>query len=105
MAIKVIIKRIIQKDKFEDVLVLLRKLRIEAMNHPGYISGETLVNHYSPQNITVIASWQTVEDWISWQESDGKRDYEAQLDKLLKESVKYEIYDLGISSKKKEFLI
>lgn len=105
MAIKVLIKRIIQKDKDEEVLSLLKKLRMEAMNHPGYISGETLVNHYSPQNITVISSWQTIEDWISWQESDGKRDYEAQLDKLLKESVKYEIYDLGISSKKKEFLI
>ena len=50
MAIKVLIKRIIQKDKIEDVLVLLKKLRIEAMNHPGYISGETLVNHYNQQS-------------------------------------------------------
>ena len=105
MAVKVIIKRRFKEGKTAEAFALLLKFRHSAMNQRGYISGETLSNHYDPRSIAVISTWQTIEDWINWQESDGKIDYETQLDKLLKEPVTYEIYDLGISSKRKDFLI
>jgi len=70
------------------------------MNQPGYISGETLVNHYDYRSITVISTWQSIEDWISWEESDDRAGNEAELESLLEEPTKFEIYDLGMKSSK-----
>ena len=100
MTIKIFIKRHIQEDKMEGALSLLKQFRIAAMGQPGYISGETLVNHYDPRSVTVVSTWQTVEDWISWQESDVRARNEAQLDEMLEQPTKYEIYDVGVLPKK-----
>ena len=59
MAVKVLINRLIKENKIDDALSLLKEIRIKAMDHPGYISGESLVNHYNPRNIMIIATWQT----------------------------------------------
>ena len=48
MAIKVFIKRHVKKGKAEDTLALLKEVRSQALKQPGYISGETLMNHYDP---------------------------------------------------------
>ena len=100
MAVKVFIKRHVKEGKVDDAYALLNKLRSEAMNQPGYISGETLVNHYDYRSITVISTWQSVEDWISWEESENRAANESELENLLEEPAKFEIYDLGLSPKK-----
>ena len=105
MAVKVLINRLIIEDEIEDALPLLKELRIKAMDHPGYISGESLVNHYNQYNIMIIATWQTFEDWINWQESGERVEIDAKLENLLEEPAQCEIYDLGLLSKSKEFLI
>jgi len=99
MAVKVFIKRHVKEGKVDDAYRLLNKLRSEAMNQPGYISGETLVNHYDYRSITVISTWQSVEDWISWEESENRAANESELENLLEEPAKFEIYDLGLSPK------
>lgn len=99
MAIKVLIKRHIIDGKTDEALELLNKLRGQAMNQPGHISGETLVNHFDARSITVISTWQTIEEWIDWQESEERAATEASLDKILEEAAKFEIYDLGRFSK------
>ena len=98
MAIKVLIRRHIKNGKTDAALDLLNKLRGRAMNQPGYISGETLVNHFDNRSLTVISTWQTIEEWISWQESDERAAIEANLESILEEAAKFEIYDLGRSS-------
>ena len=96
MAVKVFIKRHIRKGKTEETLALLKEVRSQALKQPGYISGETLVNHYDPCNIMVVSTWQTIEDWIHWEESDRRIANEAKIEGLLKTPVKFEIYDLGV---------
>ena len=98
MAIKVFIKRYVKKDKTQDTLALLKEVRSQALKQPGYISGETLVNHYDPCNIMVVSTWQTIEDWIRWEESDARAVKEDQLESLLEEPANFEIYDLGPTS-------
>ena len=98
MAIKVFIKRYIKKGKTQDTLALLNEVRSQALKQPGYISGETLVNHYDPSNITVVSTWQTIEDWIRWQESDERAVQEDQLESLQEGPANFEIYDLGPAS-------
>jgi heme-degrading monooxygenase HmoA len=97
MAVKIFIKRHVKENRVDDAYTLLNKIRSHAMNQPGYISGETLVNHYDYRSITVISTWQSVEDWIAWEESDESPTNEAQLESLLEEPTKFEVYDLGRS--------
>ena len=95
--IRVIIERRVKGP--QEVARLLHQLRIVAMSYRGYISGETLVNHYDSRTIAVISTWQTIDDWIRWEESDERAASEAELENLLEEPAKFEIYDLGESSK------
>jgi heme-degrading monooxygenase HmoA len=105
MAVKVSIRRIIQEGKLDEVLALLKGLRMKAMNRSGYITGETLVNHYNPSIIMIISTWQALEDWIRWERSDERESAEKQLAVLQKEPAQFEVYDLGALSRKKDFLI
>ena len=98
MAVKVFIKRYVKKGKTKEAVELLKDVRSHALKQPGYISGETLVNHYDPCNITVVSTWQTIDDWIRWQESEERSEKEEQLEGLQEGPANFEIYDLGLVS-------
>ena len=100
MAVKVFIKRYVKKGKTKEAVELLKDVRSHALKQPGYISGETLVNHYDPCNITVVSTWQTIDDWIRWQESDERSAKEDQIEGLQEGPANFEIYDLGLASGK-----
>ena len=99
MAIKVFIRRHIKKGRVEKAVAMLEKFRNMAQAEPGYISGETLINHYDSRSITVVATWQTTEDWVRWQSSDKRAINEAKIEELLEVPTKYEIYDIGSPQK------
>jgi heme-degrading monooxygenase HmoA len=98
MAVKIFIKRNIKKGKTQEAVELLKEVRSYALKQPGYISGETLINHYDPCNITVVSTWQTIDDWIRWEESDERSANENQLEALQEGPTDFEIYDLGLVS-------
>ena len=100
MAVKVFIKRYIKKGKTDEALALLNDVRSHALKQPGYISGETLVNHYDRCTIAVVSTWQTIDDWIRWQESDERTGKADQLESLTEGPANFEIYDLGHPSEK-----
>ena len=95
MAVKVFIKRYVKKGRTDTALELLKEVRGQALKQPGYVSGETLVNHFDPCSITVVSTWQTIDDWIRWQESEERSNKEDQLEGLQEGSTRFEIYDLG----------
>jgi heme-degrading monooxygenase HmoA len=99
MAIKVFIKRHIKEGRVEKVVAKLEEFRKMAQKQPGYISGETLTNHYDPRSLTVVSTWQTIEDWVRWQSSDKRAGNEAEIEGLLEVATKYEIYDIGGAKK------
>lgn len=98
MAVKIFIKRHVKEDKTHEAVELLKDVRSRALKQPGYISGETLINHYDPCKITVVSTWQTIDDWIRWQESDERSAKEDQLEDLQEAPADFEIYDLGLVS-------
>ena len=98
MAVKIFIKRYVKKGKTQAAVELLKEVRSQALKQPGYISGETLINHYDPCNITVVSTWQTIDDWIRWEESDERSAKENQLEGLQEGPADFEIYDLGLVS-------
>ena len=99
MTVKIFIKRHVKASKVDEAYALLNEIRSKAMNQPGYVSGETLVNHYDSRSISVISTWQSVEDWIRWEESEDRASTEAELESLLEEPTKFEVYDVGITPK------
>jgi heme-degrading monooxygenase HmoA len=98
MAVKIFIKRHVKEDKTHEAVELLKDVRSRALKQPGYISGETLINHYDPCKITVVSTWQTIDDWIRWEESDERSAKEDQLEDLQEGPADFEIYDLGLVS-------
>ncbi len=97
MTVKILIKRHFKENAAAQALGLLHSFRHDAMNRSGYVSGETWVNHYDPCRIAVVSTWQTVEDWIQWEESDQREANEAKLKGILKTPTRFEVYDLSSS--------
>ena len=95
MAIKILIKRQFKENTAQQAFALINNFRNDAMGQPGYISGETWVNHYDTCQITVVSTWHTIEDWIRWEESDERQSLEAKLEDILNSPAQFEVYDVG----------
>ena len=102
MIAKIIIKRRFVKENTPQVLSLLNKMRTIAMDQPGYISGETLMQKDFPENMAVIATWQRMADWLAWKNSEERKTYEAMLEIYQTRPTQYEEYHLGTSFHKEE---
>ena len=76
-------------------------MRSIAMDQTGYISGETLMQKDFPENMAVIATWQRMDDWLVWKESEERKTYEAMLEIYQTRPTQYEEYLLGTSFLKK----
>ncbi len=97
MIAKIFIKRRFVKENTPQILSLLNKIRSIAMDQPGYISGETLMQKDFPENMAVIATWQNMEDWLAWKNSEERKTYEAMLELYQTRPTQYEEYLLGTS--------
>ncbi|MBW1999166.1 MAG: antibiotic biosynthesis monooxygenase [Deltaproteobacteria bacterium] len=95
MAVKVILKRKVPKDKEQDLLPLLLELRGKAMRQPGYISGETLRSMDSPEELVVIGTWQSKEAWEKWASSKERAEIQERIDSLLGEKTECNVYYYG----------
>ncbi len=92
MEVKVVLKRRVKKSVRDQLEPLLVKLRQMAMSQPGYISGQTLINIEDSNDFIVISSWQSIDDWNRWLESDERKEVQIQVDYLLFGDTEYEIY-------------
>ena len=95
MLAKIMIKRKFKTAKTREVIALLTKLRSASMRQPGYISGETLTNYADQQDLCVIATWQTMEEWLKWKENPERKNVEAMLENFQSGPTAYEEYFLG----------
>ncbi len=93
MSVKILIRRKIPKEKVNDIVVLMMRLRILASKEPGFISGETLRSITDPENYIVISTWQSNEDWNSWLASEDKKIVQEKIDNILGTETTYEAYN------------
>ena len=91
--IKVHIKRKVPPEKKEELQALINQLRSMTMGQPGYIAGETLQRVDQPGESLVVSKWQSVDYWQRWRDSEGRAEFQTQIDQLLGEETKYEIYE------------
>ena len=92
MAVKILIKRSIAQDVVSAVRPLIVELRSHAMKQPGYISGETLKCIERPEEYLVITTWQSLDEWNTWLESQERKILEDKIDSITGKSTEYSTY-------------
>ena len=92
MAVKILIKRSIGQEVAQVVRPLIVELRGHAMRQPGYISGETLKCIDRPGEYLVVSTWQSVNDWHKWLDSQERKMLEDRIDSITGKSTEYMTY-------------
>ena len=65
------------------------------MGQPGYISGETLrcIEPAGEYEYLVRSSWQSLEAWQNWLQSEERTELQKQIDIISSEKTEYRIYE------------
>ena len=92
MSVKILIKRKVPREREKELLPLIKALRALTIKHDGYITGETLKRADKPGETLVISTWNSVEDWNEWVNSEERRTIQEKIDALIGEKPEYEIY-------------
>ena len=97
MAVKVLIRRIVPRNKAKDMIPLFRQMRVLAMNQKGYISGETLRNLGDSEEFLVISTWNSADEWKNWLGNNERKDIQEKMDLLLGGETEYKIFHYGFT--------
>ncbi len=92
MAVKILIKRTVTVSSIEKLDNLLRRMRSVCLMQPGYISGQTLKRLDRPGEFLVISAWESLSAWENWFASAERNEIQFEIDDLLGEQTRYEIY-------------
>ena len=92
MAVKILIKRKYKEENHDALDYLLRNMRALTIGQKGYISGETYKRFDEDGQSLVISTWQNVDDWRRWFNSEERTDLQHQIDLLTEEPTVYEVY-------------
>ena len=92
MAVKILIKRFIGQEVAQAVRPLIVELRINAMQQPGYISGETLKCIDRPGEYLVVSTWQSAKEWTMWQNSQARKMLEERIAAITGSPTEYTTY-------------
>ena len=95
MTVKILIKRKATEKQLEALTLLLRQFRVLAIEQPGYVSGETLKRIDQPDEVLVISTWESIDDWNKWVENPTRKSIQGQIDALLGIHTIWEVYGAG----------
>jgi len=94
MAISVMIQRVFKDDdKAAKLAPLIVKLRSLATVQPGYITGKTFRCLDCPGEYLVISTWNSLDDWNRWLNSEQRMRIQQQVDDLLGEKTTCRMYE------------
>ena len=83
MAVRVIIQRWVRYGREAELRRALEQMRVEALNQPGYVSGETLRCPSDPSLWVVISTWETMADWQRWAQGPDRMEFESRIAHLV----------------------
>jgi len=94
MAISIMIQRTFSdKEKAAKLVPLIVKLRSLATIQSGYITGKTFRCLDCPGEYLVVSTWNSLDDWNRWLQSEQRIALQKQVDDLLGEITQYRIYE------------
>lgn len=95
MTVKILIRRIVPREKAKEMVPLFRQMRQLATKQQGYISGETLKSLDQLDVFLVISTWLSAEEWEKWLLSKERQEVQAKIDALLGGKTEYEMFQYG----------
>ena len=87
--------RVIEGHKVKDYIdmqPILLKIRANAMQYPGYVGSEFLIDNKANDVVVVISTWMTPEAWQLWEKSKVRADLYQQAEWLMVEEPRISIY-------------
>lgn len=95
MAVQVLIRRKIVKEKIKEVAKLMVELRSLARAQPGYISSESLqcIDPPGDDEYLIRSSWRSDEDWKRWLHSEERGAIQQRIDTMTQEETGYKVYE------------
>jgi heme-degrading monooxygenase HmoA len=90
--VKVLVERKIAGQNVGEIVRLLRQLRVQAMQQPGYISGETLHAVNDPNFYLVISTWESLKQWQAWFHNPLRRELAAEIDAHLESPTRLRVF-------------
>jgi len=91
--VRVLIERRVSEGMMGDFHQALRRMRLEALQKSGYISGESWRNARTPNHLVVISSWVSRDDWEAWAASEDRRKVMAVIGPMLAEPEKVTVLE------------
>jgi heme-degrading monooxygenase HmoA len=73
---------------------VLRKLRSQAMQFPGFIGAENLLSTKDYHIVALVSTWENIENWREWEKSKIRQDILRQAAPLLVEEPRVTIYTI-----------
>ncbi|MCD4744373.1 MAG: antibiotic biosynthesis monooxygenase [Desulfobacteraceae bacterium] len=94
MSVTIFIKRSLKNKTITNKLApLLVKLRSIATIQPGFITSQTFSNIVSKNEYLIISTWNSLEEWNAWMNSEERMAIQHQVDDLLGEKTIYQYYE------------
>ena len=98
--LRAIIERQLKEGKKEVLVPLLRELRAAALQQPGYITGETMVNTEDPSIVATLSTWRSLDDWRAWENSEARQKLTQQIDRVLRKKPRISTYQVSATEEK-----
>ena len=95
MTVKIIILRTITPEEEPQVRPLLKLLHSLALDHEGYVSGESLTSWDDPNECLVISTWKSKEDWEAFIREPKVLEAHNAVDAILAKNTMYQVYYHG----------
>ncbi|MCD4741101.1 MAG: antibiotic biosynthesis monooxygenase [Desulfobacteraceae bacterium] len=94
MAVSIIIRRSVKDKAIADELApLIVKLRSRASVQPGFLTDQTFSSIDNEGEYLIISTWNLLEDWNKWMNSEERMVIQSQVDELLGEKTLYRFYE------------
>ena len=95
--IRVIIEREIKPEARDEYYALIRKAKKDTAIKQGFLGSELLHQLDNPNRIVIIASWNTVDDWLLWGNSPARKELAKQISSMLLTQEKVTVLETGPS--------
>lgn len=88
-------------DDIEGLIDLLKEVRDELMKFPGYVTSEHLLDEDDPTNLLVISTWQNIDRWHNWENSEICKKLTQRVNARLTEPLKIAHYNYLVIREKR----
>lgn len=65
-----------------------RRVLRQAIDAPGFVSGETLVDANDPNHRLTLCNWRSIADWDRWYRSDARTELMTELKPMMDQDEK-----------------